>query len=166
MFCVLNVITGVFVENAFKLNHDDEDRLIMERIKVQKHWIVEVKELFQKADHQSDGYLDVEEFEDMLQDVRVQHCLGKLGVDAEDVKSANSLFALFDFAENGKVSLDDFAEGIQRVRGTARSIDIVWLMHNHRRIMIELLQVKQSLEQLQKPSRTSTMDSHVGKNHM
>jgi len=150
MFCVLNVITGVFVENAFKMNNEDEDRVIMDRIKMQKHWITEVKNLFKKADRQSDGFLDLKEFEDMLQDVRVQHCLSKLGLDADDVNSAHSLFSLFDFAENGKVSLDDFAEGIQRVRGTARSIDIVWLMHNNRALMTEVSQITKSLESLQK----------------
>jgi len=155
MFCVLNVITGVFVENAFKMNNEDEDRVIMDRIKMQKHWIAEVKSLFKKADRQSDGYLDLKEFEDMLQDVRVQHCLSKLGLDADDVNSAHSLFSLFDFAEHGKVSLDDFAEGIQRVRGNARSIDIVWLMHNNRALMSQVSRITKALEGLHQPLKAA-----------
>merc|ERR1712129_643400 len=151
VLCVLNVITGVFVENAFKIHNEDEERAIMELLEHRKHWIKEVKHLFMLADKQGTGCFHQQQFCEVLKDVQVQHCFRKLGLDVKE-GSAKLLFALFDMQHTGKINLDDFAEGIQRVHGSARSIDVVQLLQSNRgmtRMLGEVMRVMHDLREFQ-----------------
>merc|ERR1719261_402071 len=58
VLCVLNIVTGVFVENANKITSNDEDQMIMEELNQRKIWISEVKALFETADQDGSGVLD------------------------------------------------------------------------------------------------------------
>jgi len=131
VLCVLNVITGVFVENAFKTSTDDDDKAVLELLESRRQWIQEIKDLFTLADKSNTGFVDWEEFSAFINDVRVEAIFRRLGLDVEG-DSAATLFKLVDFGGTGLISLDDFADGIQRVRGTARSIDICQLMFDSR----------------------------------
>merc|ERR1712151_1152140 len=49
-FCVLNIITGVFVETASRLATMDEDLMVAEEIDTKLSWYEDVKDLFEQAD--------------------------------------------------------------------------------------------------------------------
>jgi len=147
VLCVLNVITGVFVENAFKIHNNDEDRAIFDMLEHRKDWIAKVKDLFVLADRRDTGFFDQATFCEVLRDVRVQHCFRKLGLDVEE-NSAMMLFALFDVHNTGRIHLDEFAEGIQRVHGSARSIDIVQLLQSNRGLTRQLRELTRVVHDL------------------
>merc|ERR1719221_1269729 len=46
VLCVLNLITGLFVENAKRMAQQDETQFIMETVHSRKVWLEEVKALF------------------------------------------------------------------------------------------------------------------------
>merc|ERR1711948_118026 len=47
VLCVLNIITGVFVENANQITAMDEDNLLIEDLSNRQRWLGDVKQLFQ-----------------------------------------------------------------------------------------------------------------------
>lgn len=121
--CVLNIITGVFVDNANKIATKDDDMIMMEQLEMRAAWFDEVKELFKEADVDNSGTVTEHEFAEKMQDLRVQAWLRKIGVQVESY-SAEGLFKLLDFDGDGSLELEEFALALQSVHGTARSIDL------------------------------------------
>jgi len=131
VLCVLNIVTGVFVENANKMTAQDQDLVLMEQLDNRRQWFEEVKILFDAADVDGNGQLNETEFSTQLQDLRMQAWFRKIGVSVESY-SAGGLFQLLDFDGDGHLDLDEFAIALQQVHGPARSIDIAKLSHDTR----------------------------------
>merc|ERR1712217_413673 len=72
VLCVLNIVTGVFVENANKMTQKDQEMVLMEQLETRRKWFEEVKVLFEAADTDDSGCLNEEEFSEQLQYVRMQ----------------------------------------------------------------------------------------------
>lgn len=123
VLCVLNIVTGVFVESANRTFAEDSEMVMWEQVELRKQWMEEVRELFEAADKDGSGQLDCDEFTKQLQDFRMQAWFRKVGVQVESY-SAQGLFALLDFDNDGKLDLDEFAVALQQVNGYARSIDL------------------------------------------
>lgn len=132
MFCVLNIVTGVFVESAKEMTSDDQDMVLMEQLENREKWFEEVKHIFESADTDGSGCVDGEEFTKQIQDdVRLQAQFRKLGVHVE-AYSASGLFQLLDFDGDGELDLDEFCLALQMVHGNARSIDVAKITHDTR----------------------------------
>jgi len=126
--CVLNIVTGIFVDNASQMSAKDEDLMLMEEIEKRKAWIQQVKEFFEQADEDGTGELTWEEFSLQLQDLRVQRCLEKLGIDV-NATSHESIFQQFDFDGSGTIAIGEFTTSLMRFHGAARSMDIAEVRH-------------------------------------
>merc|ERR1712019_201600 len=101
-----------------------------------------MKKLFLAAEADNSGVLEWKEFESKVKEVRVQMLFRNMGLEVEDTEEAHNLFDLLDFDNDGKVDLDEFLFGIQRLHGTARSIDIARLMvesHAQQRTLAKLV---------------------------
>lgn len=126
VFCVLNIITGVFVETATRHAYTDEEQVMLEEMEQRQQWVEEVKLAFSKADADGSEKLELEEFIGIAMDARVQFVMNKLGVDLCATKP-ESIFALFDQDSDGSINVDEFASAMQHVRGPARSIEVARL---------------------------------------
>merc|ERR1719506_3095907 len=132
MFCVLNIITGVFVESAKQMTAADQDMVLMEQLESRDQWFEEVRQIFLAADADGSGQVNGEEFTQRLkEDTRLQAQFRKIGVQVE-AYSASGLFKLLDFEGDGELDLDDFCLALQMVHGTARSIDVAKINHDCR----------------------------------
>eukprot|EP00931_Biecheleriopsis_adriatica_P010403 TRINITY_DN11147_c0_g2_i1.p1 TRINITY_DN11147_c0_g2~~TRINITY_DN11147_c0_g2_i1.p1 ORF type:complete len:750 (-),score=135.67 TRINITY_DN11147_c0_g2_i1:32-2230(-) len=137
--CVLNIINGVFVDNAKKMVALDEEMVMMEQLDQRNRWYSEVKELFSIAGDGS-GMLDCEAFTEKLKDYRLQAWLRKVGVHVES-HSAAGFFQLIDVNGDGLLDMDEFARALQQVHGQARSVDLA-------RVHAECRAVKKDLQNL------------------
>lgn len=123
IFCVLNIVTGIFVENANKLIINDEERMIIEDAEKRKRWVEEVQQIFTDSDQDCSGEINYQEFDAMLNDVRIQAYLHKLGVDWE-LYSTVGLFEQLDYDGSGTIDKTEFFLAMQNLHGPARSIDM------------------------------------------
>merc|ERR1711862_130553 len=60
MFCVLNIITGIFIESANKMAMQDDDHILLEELETRKEWHADVMRLFKKVDRDGDQLLNWE----------------------------------------------------------------------------------------------------------
>lgn len=127
-FCLANIVTGIFVENAQVMNQKDEEMLLLEEAGNRETWLKEVKFLFELADEDGSGDLTIDEFEDRLQDMRIQILLKNLGIDVLSM-NPRGLFHSLDFNGSGSISIQEFAEGLLRFHGQARSLDLAEVRH-------------------------------------
>ncbi|CAJ1331473.1 unnamed protein product [Effrenium voratum] len=128
LFCVLNVMTGVFVENASKMTSADEEMCMMEEVRARKEYVETVSRLFADCDKDNSGAVDWEEFQECAEDLRFQTCFKKLGIVLDTEADLRNVFQMLDFQNNGSVSVEEFAIGIQMFSGGAKSIDVARLM--------------------------------------
>lgn len=126
--CVLNIITGIFVENAFSNSRKDATTQAMEHMAAHKSWLLDIREVFEGADMNQSGTITQTEFVDKLDNAHVQAMFRQIGIDLDSI-DAVGLFQLIDFDSSGQVGLDEFAEAIQNLHGAASSIDVTRLRH-------------------------------------
>merc|ERR1719465_91385 len=86
---------------------------------IQKHRTKMMK-LLKETDREGDGLVDRTEFRTMLRDVNL-----KTWLSAQEVE-CNDSDILFDFLDggDGDIEQDELIDGIQRMKGAARSIDV------------------------------------------
>lgn len=125
IFAVLNVITGVFVQSASEAAEEDQDMAFHNYIFRRQAYISRMRELFSQTDVNMDGGLTIDEFADLLTSDMGQAFLG--GMDLT-MSEAQIVFNIFDTDGGGHIDLEEFLTGCLRMRGAARSIDMLMMM--------------------------------------
>lgn len=116
VFCVLNIVTAVFVDHANQICHDED-------LRNHKKFLLELRKVFMKADADGCGNLDYQEFANYLEDEQVQSYFRKLDLDVDTIGPRN-LFNLLDAEDNGQIDADTFLHGVLKLKGSARSFDM------------------------------------------
>eukprot|EP00913_Durusdinium_trenchii_P013904 g13053.t1 len=102
VFCCLNIMTGIFVDNAQASKKTDETVVRQEWEKERRQWIADATELFYKVDTDNSG-------------------------DVTKTKLASILYSdrdLLDLSGNGSVMQAEFAHAVRLISGHGRGIDI------------------------------------------
>jgi hypothetical protein len=119
---VMNVLTGIFVERACELSGLDKDLVVQAEMKRNEAFLVEMKKIFDEADVNRSGTINWHEFKAYLENPRVQTYLRTKQLNAFDAR----LF--FDMLKDGRtdeLDLQAFVVGCQRLKGQARSADLL-----------------------------------------
>jgi len=124
-FAVLNVVTGVFVENAMKIALRDRDLQTQVQLNGRKKIMERLLSVFNEADKNRDGTITWDDFEAHIGDPKVQAFFNHLELGGAD---AGRLFRLLDRNGNGKVDAEEFVTGCLVLRGGAKTMDVAAVM--------------------------------------
>jgi len=145
VLCMLNVVTGIFVESACNSSAEEKDCNMVSRL----------QNFLCKTDS---GVLTWEDFEARLYDPEIQLYFKTVDLD---VSEAQGLFRLLDADNNGTVEAEEFVMGCLRLRGWAKAVDLATLMYEtrrwHRRIDRMLKEVVQQTKPRLPEERTSLL---------
>eukprot|EP00930_Biecheleria_cincta_P071586 TRINITY_DN59076_c0_g1_i1.p1 TRINITY_DN59076_c0_g1~~TRINITY_DN59076_c0_g1_i1.p1 ORF type:complete len:610 (+),score=95.09 TRINITY_DN59076_c0_g1_i1:57-1832(+) len=130
MVAVLNIITGVFVENAMVSAKMERNYLVEQEVAQKESYLRDFKKFFEALDVDGNGDIEIHEVVEILDDPTLAAYLRVLGLEVHD---AERLFRLLDADDSGVVNLTEFLEGCMRVKGVARSIDMYAVMAECRR---------------------------------
>eukprot|EP00913_Durusdinium_trenchii_P019212 g18055.t1 len=84
VFCCLNIVTGIFVDNAKALKVADEEAMHHEAMKERQKWITEVAELFSKISVEKDAKLTKDDFVyHVTNSDRINTCFYHLGINTD-----------------------------------------------------------------------------------
>jgi len=128
---MLNVVTGVFVQNSIDSSQQEINEVIHSEIASETSVMQKLRLLFNEADTDNDGTLSMEDFCTYLKDVRVRAYLRHLGLDVSKVRG---FFCLLDLDNSKALSCDEFVLGCLRLQGQAKSVDIATLMYEQKRL--------------------------------
>mmetsp|Transcript_73699 Transcript_73699/g.130098 ORF Transcript_73699/g.130098 Transcript_73699/m.130098 type:complete len:661 (+) Transcript_73699:83-2065(+) len=120
MLAMMNVITGIFVDNATTSAQHDKDTYVV------KHVI----NLFKKSELTAEGSITWKVFAGKLVTKELRELFKAVDVDVAD---AESLFRLIDTDGNGTVSPDELMRGWIRLRGPAKALDLSLLIQETQR---------------------------------
>lgn len=140
---VLNVLTGIFVERAQELSGLDRDLVIQGEMKRNEAFLAEMKGIFEEADTDGSGTISWQEFKEYLKNAEVKAYLSTQQLDAYD---ARQLFNILDLEDDQEVGIEEFIMGCMRLKGMAKSVDVVALLQESRK---NNRKVKDALSDLQ-----------------
>jgi len=129
VFGVLNVVTGVFVESAMQLR--DRDLLIHSEMERTEEFLNDMRELFLEADADNTGRMCWNELKEYFKNERV---VAYFTVHQLDVSDAYFIFKLLDTDGSGEIEIDEFAMGCMRLKGQAKTSDMLRIMQESAKI--------------------------------
>jgi len=139
-FVFIRVITSVFIFETAKSASTDEDILIMQKTRDSDRLHSNFKSVFTEIDDSGDGCVNWEEFQDIINDQRVVTWLAALDFDVGHCKG---MFKLLDDGD-GHVSFIEFIKGVQRLKGTAKSVDLITMQN-------ELKEIRNLVHEIARP---------------
>ncbi|CAJ1356475.1 unnamed protein product [Effrenium voratum] len=125
LLAVLNIVTGVFVDNAVVTAKTQRDYMIEKEREVKEKYIKELQHLFWHMDDDESGTLTAEEMQQLVKDPKMAAYFTAMGFEAHDCVR---LFTLLDTDGSGTVDIEEFLDGCLRLKGSARSIDVHFIM--------------------------------------
>jgi len=143
-FSVINVIIGVFLHETFKIAQNDDEVMIMQKNTENATYHEKLFQLFTEADTSGDGLLTKAEFDNIAHNERVVSYMSALNVDIHEL---DALFMMMDEGD-GKMDFHEFFSGVKRVKGPAKSIDVVHLLYDCQKLGKVLCDVDEKLDTL------------------
>jgi hypothetical protein len=137
---VLNVVTGVFCPSAIEGAQHDHDLMVQAQLANKEMHVKRIKELFQTLDSDASGVITFKELSKHIEDAEVKAFFDSMDLCIAD---AWTLFKLLDNDQTHEIDAEEFVDGVMRLRGVAKSIDMAKLMHDQ-------LHVVKTLERLAK----------------
>merc|ERR1719498_2110429 len=125
-FAAIKVISAVFIFETQKVASSDEELLILQKDRQTARLDQSFAGVFTEIDESKDGHVNFEEFNAILHDHRVITWLAALDLDIEQCEG---MFYLLDNGD-GKISFQEFVQGVHRLKGPAKSVDLVTVSHH------------------------------------
>jgi len=142
-FSVVSVITAVFIQETFKVATFDDRVMLMSNERARKTHAAKICDFFKYADKSKDGFLDFDEFSQVIEEDEVRNWLAAMELNIADV---HGFYHLLDKEHDGKISLEELLNGVGRLKGSARSYDVVNLQNVSAQNTVLLQEIKAKLD--------------------
>jgi len=143
MFCfaVIKVIAAVFISETNRIVASDDHLAVVKSQRAREDFTRKLKTMFRMLDESGDGQLSWGEFQHLVSDEVTKSWANAMEIDTRELEE---LFAFLDTG-NGMVSLDEFMDGIPKMRGAARSMEVMHILFLTRRMEQKLSNIQRTL---------------------
>lgn len=138
VFVMLNLVTAVIVENSFSESKSEEIERAVRLEREKEEELEDLKQFFLQIDLDGSGSLTKQEFFRATKQRKIRNKLRALDILPKDIDE------LWDILDDGKgeLQVEEFQSGIRRLRGEAKSKDIL-------RLSKELRQFEMSVDEVE-----------------
>jgi len=149
VLCVLNIVTGVFVEHSKAITAADAEHRVLEEVTMREKRSADMKKVFVMATQifQSDlerntfseedekrTSLTEEQFVAFCEDTSCQAYFRSIGLLVEGASAVN-LFRFIDCDNDGCVTQEEFVTQCNLLQGTARQLDVTLLQYEVKQVL-------------------------------
>merc|ERR1712137_47894 len=124
-FGVVRVISSIFLHETLRTAASDDALMILDKKRLRRKHATKMTRFLKKADTSQDGRLSRSEFKTMFRNQDIRAWFQAQGIDTDD---ADLIFNLLEDSGNS-LSEEEWIAGISRLKGTARSVDVLTCMH-------------------------------------
>jgi len=125
MFIVVNVVNGLFVETALNASGKDEHLIIQAHLSRKQDYLAKIKDLYERMDEDASGEVTMAEFTHHLAHEDMQAFAASLELQTMDL---SQFFGILSNNGTQKVDLETFVVGCIKLKGMAKSMDLMDLM--------------------------------------
>jgi len=125
MLAVLNVVTGVFVDNALENTKKQQQYQIDKAKEAEQDMMKQLGFFFSALDADGSGYLTKDELVALMENQLLKAVFNVWGFRVADIMK---FFSLLDLDDDGHITFEEFSEAMDRLRGPARSLDLHLLL--------------------------------------
>eukprot|EP00931_Biecheleriopsis_adriatica_P081968 TRINITY_DN55338_c0_g1_i1.p1 TRINITY_DN55338_c0_g1~~TRINITY_DN55338_c0_g1_i1.p1 ORF type:complete len:301 (-),score=57.65 TRINITY_DN55338_c0_g1_i1:208-1089(-) len=139
VFAVIRIITAIFLKETMDAASRDANMMTVEQEIKRTSDLNHLADLFNAADSSGDGELSSEEFNQFLKNPKVVAAFGSLELDLHEG------IAMFHLLDNGDgiVTFEEFVQGVSRLKGQARSLDVVALQVEMKKVLRHVLEISE-----------------------
>lgn len=119
---IMNVVVGIIVERTLASAKLNEERNQRNQEKERARVLHDLREIFEFADKDKSGTLTIDEFRSALRQPEVERKLKLIDLPVSD---AEELFNVLDGDGSGELSVEEFIGGCIRLKGPAKSKDLL-----------------------------------------
>jgi len=138
-FALVGVMNAVFMQETFKTAAMDDNVMVRQKKRAKQKHMEKMHHLMNEASmHDNDGDNDTisrEAFLKICSDPQVALWLSSLELD---VKDAANLFRLIDDSNDGVLTVDELANGVAKLKGPAKSLDMLTCIYQQRELSIDV----------------------------
>jgi len=142
---VLNIITGIFVNEAIESARKDHDFTAQMEAVQHRQMLQDLTRLFRDIDTDGDGQISLWEFQDALRDrggtMRSVFLLHNL-----DVTDARTFFHIIDVDGSNMIEIDEFVMGCMRFKGNGHCLGIEAVMQEHKQMLKDIVRQQRRVE--------------------
>jgi len=146
MFVMANAVTAIFVSSVEEYASKDAQNLIYDQFAAKQDYMNQIRTLFDEMDDDNSGKVERTEFVKFMEDERMIEFATKLDIEIVDV---DRCFDVLSARGKEPVDLDSFVDGCIRLRGTARSIDVLDMLIHQKQLTHEVSIIHSLLEERQ-----------------
>jgi len=151
LLSVLNIVTGVFVDSAMQQANKDRTSFIQKETEARLEVSDHLSSLLEQVDLDGNGFLTIDEWRVGLENHNITDALYALGVPLAECEN---LWHMIDADGDGIVDIKEFVFGMTRMRGWAKSADMVILLHG----VQQILKILHDAHPHMRPDRLATHD--------
>jgi len=145
MFVMANAVTAIFVSSAEEYASKDAHTMIYDQLKAKNDYMNQVNSLYDEMDVDDSGEVTRHEFVKYMSDPRMTAFASSLNIESVDL---DQFFDVLSCRGVKAVDLETFVDGCIRLRGPARSMDVLDLLMRQDTIAEDVGRVHAMLEQL------------------
>jgi len=145
IFAIIRIITAIFLKETLATAAGDAALAVQEKVRSKEKYVSSLEDIFLEADDDGNGVITRAEMDRAVSNPVVLHYLSILEIEVHEVEP---LFDLLDDGD-GQVTIKEFCQGIMRLKGQARSLDVISIMHDANIIMTQCREVKRSLSHIE-----------------
>jgi len=129
LFVVMNSLTALFVDGVFEQSEKDHHMIVQEMLNKRSSFTEKLLTLFKELDADLSGEVSHEEFCGHLADPRLRAFAESLELEVNDLEQ---FFSILSNGGRNEVDMESFVIGCIKLRGNAKSIDLMDLMTSQR----------------------------------
>lgn len=157
VFAVIRIITAIFLKQTLQVAGNDADMVVIEQKAKMQQCIEKLAACFEAIDTTGEGLIYFDQFKAIINNADVKAWLQTLDMHVHDVEA---LFHLLDDGD-GAITYDEFLPGMLRLKGQARSLDLVALSRHCDKIEETVLLIERKVDKLVKAFGVASSASSV-----
>lgn len=143
-FAVIRVIAALFLKQTMAVAAIDAERMAFERIRQKEKTMATLRNVFTMGDTSGDGELHRLEFEEMMENPQVLAMFEDLELEPHEL---HMLFELLS-EDDGVADQEEFLLGAMKLKNTARTVDMIQVLHQQTVMKRYVEQLKDGLERI------------------
>jgi len=128
LLALLNLITGVFVESAVKRGKEDKDNYLVQY----------VRGVFKQMEQTNARVITWEDFQASLDTNEMKELFKAIDLDISEAHCVE-VWKILDLDDDGTLDADEFLSGCLRLRGPAKTLDVLVLMREIRSMQTQIM---------------------------